>query len=66
MKKGNRIECLTQPLVGWTGTIVRPRISDNGAWVRFDKDIPEAIQTFNDDRRNDVLLYPENYKIIGA
>jgi hypothetical protein len=47
-------------LLGRTGTVVRCRIADSGAWVKMDEPIPEKIAKFpkDDDRRNHVLLYP--------
>jgi hypothetical protein len=47
---------------GETGTVVRLRIADDGAWVRLDR-IPPNNQypmpfPLDDDRANHVLLYP--------
>lgn len=47
-------------LPGKIGTVVRLRMSDDGAWVRMDDAIPDEIASFpaSDKRRNHVLLYP--------
>jgi hypothetical protein len=51
----------SSPLFGKTGIVVRLRYGDHGAWVRMDENIPEAIARFSvgDDRRNDIILYPD-------
>lgn len=48
-------------LHGYTGRIVRRCKQDNGAWVRMDRDLPEALRAFpaTDERFRDVLLYPK-------
>jgi hypothetical protein len=46
------------------GEVVRIRISDSGAWVDMDEDLPPDLMSFtnNDPRRNHMLLYPEQCK----
>ena len=53
-------ECLDE-LRGRTGTVVRLRRCDGAAWVDMDDDIPDGARSFphDDDRRNHVLLYPQ-------
>lgn len=44
-------------LHGYTGTVVRRLISSSHeAWVRMDKDLPEGMVSFEDERRRDILL----------
>ena len=59
---GERVKIIDSkhPLFNKTGIIARLRISDNGAWVNMDKNIPESLASFgkNDSRRNHILLEP--------
>jgi len=61
-KNNPRVKVISGPLDGKTGTVVRRRLGDNGAWVDMDEDIPEDLASFSrdDHRRNNVLLYPED------
>jgi hypothetical protein len=51
----------SQELVGKTGTVVRLRLGDNGAWVKMDEPFNEKLTSFpaGDERRNYILMYPE-------
>jgi hypothetical protein len=48
-------------LNGKAGTVVRKRISDDGAWVEMDEPLPDSLRLFlpPDKRQDHVLLYPE-------
>jgi len=50
---------------GWTGTVVRLRRNDNGAWVRMDRILPSKIRVFDDPddtRFCHLLLFPDECK----
>lgn len=50
------------PIKGKTGTVVRLRHGDNGAWVKMDEDLPGELISFpdpHDDRHRHVMLYPD-------
>jgi hypothetical protein len=49
------------PDAGLTGTVVRLRRADDGAWVNLDTDPPDARRAFpaNDSRARHVLLFPD-------
>jgi hypothetical protein len=53
-------------LRGYMGRIVRRRKQDDGAWVRMDRDLPEALRAFppTDERFRDVLLYPKECETV--
>jgi hypothetical protein len=57
-----RVKCCLAPLEGKTGTVVRMRMADNGAWVSMDEALPASLVSFpaDDDRHHHVLLYPED------
>ena len=49
-------------LDGRIGTVVRLRISDDGAWVQMDNDLPADLCSFPDpadNRHRNIMLYPE-------
>lgn len=52
------------PMHGMSGTVVRLRRLDVGAWVNMDRDLPIDLRTFGatDPRRNHALLYPQECK----
>jgi hypothetical protein len=51
-----------EPLNGKTGVVCRLLMRDDSAWVNMDEAIPEDVASFpeDDQRRNHVLLYPED------
>ena len=53
------------PVCGFTGTVHRRRIGDDGAWVRMDQDLPDSCRTFpaDDPRCRDIMLYPEDCEL---
>jgi hypothetical protein len=54
-------------LIGETGTVVRLRKSDHGAWVKMDKPLPLDLASYRDDRdprRDHVLLYPADCEAV--
>lgn len=57
-RDGERITVIAGPLKGWTGTVARRRMGDDGAFVAMDGDtpIPDECGPHRDRR---VLLYPE-------
>jgi len=72
-RNGQRIRITTTAktnnvnMAGKTGTVVRLRYGDNGAWVEFDEKIPDAVASFsdNDPRRNHMLFYPDECEEIN-
>ena len=44
---------------GKTGTVVRLRMSDDGAWVKLDSEPAHPRFPADDSRHCDVMLYPE-------
>lgn len=68
LKNNQRVRCIKDPLAGKTGTVVRPRIGDNGAWVQMDEDLPEDLRSFSppDSRCRNIVLYPEECEPIEA
>jgi hypothetical protein len=56
---GQRVKVISGEEHGKTGTVVRVRISDSGAWVRLDSEPVKPIFPCGDNRHNDVVLYPE-------
>jgi hypothetical protein len=54
-----RIIAPEHQLRGKVGKVVRLRRADEGAWVRMDDDLPVELRRFSDDRKNDLLLFPE-------
>jgi len=63
LKDGQRVRVVAtdHPLVGWSGTVVRLRFGDDGAWVKMDDELPEGCALFppNDSRARHALLYPD-------
>lgn len=59
-----RVDDSQSPLHGKTGTVVRLRHADTGAWVNMDDALPDERRSFPADdphgRANHVLLYPED------
>jgi hypothetical protein len=55
-------------LQGRVGTVVRLRMSDNGAWVQMDEALPDELRAFpaNDPRGNHILLFPEQCAAASA
>lgn len=51
------VESEFKNLLGLVGTVERPRICDNGAWVDV-FGLPEEHKSFDDQRANHLLLYP--------
>lgn len=59
---GQRVIAVSVPDIhGKSGTVVRIRHADNGAWVKMDESLPAHLQAFpsSDSRANHILLYPE-------
>ena len=61
---GQRVK-ITQkdhPLYGKTGTVSRCRITDDGAWITMDDDLPKECQSFpkEDARHRNILFFPED------
>lgn len=58
------------PFLGKTGTIVRLRMADNGAWADMDDDLPGDLRSFPADdphgRSNHTILYPDQCEAINA
>jgi hypothetical protein len=56
-----RVTDKNHPLEGKTGTVVRPLIRENGAWVQMDKPLPNKLESFpkGNTRHHHILLYPE-------
>lgn len=61
---GQRVTVKEGPLEGVQGTVVRLRISDDGAWVKMDKRIESNHDLFpfpaGDSRSHNTMLYPED------
>ena len=60
-KIGQRIQVIEGELKWQYGTVRRIRMSDHGAWVEMDTDLPEHRQAFHDptdERFRHVMLYP--------
>jgi hypothetical protein len=59
----NLIGCQKDILLisGRAGTIYRKLLSDHGAWVIMDENLPSGAESFDyaDNRARHVLLYPE-------
>jgi hypothetical protein len=51
-------------LYGKMGRVVRCRMSDDGAWVCMNADLPKPLRSFSkgDPRFRHVLLYPDECK----
>lgn len=58
-KQAVKVTQAEHPLFEKIGDVRRIRMGDNGAWVRMREPIPDDMTAFNDDRKNDVVLYPE-------
>ena len=58
-KLGQRIQVTDGDLKHQFGIIRRIRMSDHGAWVEMENDLPKDMQVFTDDeRKRHVMLYP--------
>ncbi len=50
-----------EALRGWTGTVVRLRRQDDGAFINMDQSLPTELMRFpeGDTRCRHILLYPD-------
>lgn len=60
-RDGQRVTVIAaaHQLHGRTGTVVRMRRGDDGAWVRMDERLPPNLVLFADERARNALLYPD-------
>lgn len=70
-KDGQRVKVVdgdAKAMDGMTGTVVRRRMGDNGAWVCMDADLPGDLAKFpeGDDRHRHALLYPDECEPLDA
>jgi hypothetical protein len=59
---GQRVKVTEGDDAGKTGTVVRVRRGDDGAWIRLDTEPAHPNFLAQDERHNDVMLYPEQVK----
>ena len=61
--KGERVRVVQRdhPLYQQSGTVVRVRMADDGAWVEMDGDLPEAVRQFpaGSPQARHVVMYPD-------
>ena len=69
-RNDQRVEVVANghPCAGKRGTVVRKRGQDDGAWIRFDEDLPDDLRSFpkGDDRQNHMMLWPDECEEVKA
>ncbi len=62
-----RVTDTESPLVARKGTVCRMRRADDAAWIAMDDDLPEHLASFavGDDRRNNIILWPEQCEAVS-